>query len=189
MVADPVNWAVVARLGRGDLWRVTYGEDANLPEAEVRRRIPEHYTAILPSADPYEIVASSPYRVHERCAPRFRVGRAMLAGDAAHACNPCGGMGLTTGVIDAMAAADVLTAVIQKRRDESALDFYSTERRRVFLEVSSPLATEFKRRMSERDPAKRQEDAAMMRRMVEDPASAPSATHLAKLLFGEPMPV
>jgi hypothetical protein len=43
--------------------------------------------------------------------------------------------------------------------------------------------------MSERDPAKRQEDAAMMRRMVAEPASAPSATHLAKLLFGEPMPV
>lgn len=189
MIADPVNWAVVARLGRGDLWRVTYGEDAKLPEDEARRRIPEHYAAILPGQDSYEIVASSPYRVHERCAPRFRVGRALLAGDAAHACNPCGGMGLTTGVIDAMAAADVLTAVIQKRRDESALDFYSTERRRVFLEVSSPLATQFKRRMSECDPGKRQEDAAMMRRMVEDPASAPSATHLARLLFGEPMPV
>ncbi|HEY0104852.1 MAG TPA: FAD-dependent oxidoreductase, partial [Rhizomicrobium sp.] len=28
MVADPVNWAVVARLGRENLWRVTYGEDA-----------------------------------------------------------------------------------------------------------------------------------------------------------------
>lgn len=189
MIADPVNWAVVARLGRGDLWRVTYGEDAKLPEDEARRRIPEHYAAILPGQDSYEIVASSPYRVHERCAPRFRVGRALLAGDAAHACNPCGGMGLTTGVIDAMAAADVLTAVIQKRGDESALDFYSTERRRVFLEVSSPLATQFKRRMSECDPGKRQEDAAMMRRMVEDPASAPSATHLARLLFGEPMPV
>ncbi len=79
----------------------------------------EHYAAILPSSEPYEIVAASPYRVHERCAPRFRVGRALLAGDAAHACNPCGGMGLTTGVIDAMAAADALTAVIQKRRDES----------------------------------------------------------------------
>jgi 2-polyprenyl-6-methoxyphenol hydroxylase-like FAD-dependent oxidoreductase len=189
MIADPVNWAVVARLGRGDLWRVTYGEDASLPEDEVRRRIPEHYAAILPSSGPYEIVAASPYRVHERCAPRFRVGRALLAGDAAHACNPCGGMGLTTGVIDAMAAADVLTAVIQKRRDESVLDFYSTERRRVFREVSSPLATEFKRRMAERDPEKRQQDVRMMRQMVEDPASAPSATHLAKLLFGEPMPV
>jgi 2-polyprenyl-6-methoxyphenol hydroxylase-like FAD-dependent oxidoreductase len=189
MVADPVNWAVVARLGRGDSWRVTYGEDANLPEDEVRRRIPEHYAAILPSAEPYEIVASSPYRVHERCAPRFRVGRALLAGDAAHVCNPCGGMGLTTGVIDAMAAVDALTGVIQKGRDEAVLDFYSTERRRVFREVSSPLATEFKRRMSERDPEKRQADAAMMRQMVEDPASAPSATHLAKLLFGEPMPV
>jgi len=188
MIADPVNWAVVARLGRGDLWRVTYGEDAKLPEEEVRRRIPEHYAAILPGPDPYEIVAASPYRVHERCAPRFRVGRVLLAGDAAHACNPCGGMGLTTGVIDAMAAADVLTAVIRRQRDESVLDFYSTERRRVFLEVSSPLATEFKRRMSERDPVKRQEDAALMQRMVEDPANAPSATHLAKLLFGAPMP-
>lgn len=189
MIADPVNWAVVARLGRGDLWRVTYGEDAGLPEEEARLRIPEHYAAILPGQDSYEIVASSPYRVHERCAPRFRVGRAVLAGDAAHVCNPCGGMGLTTGVIDSMAAVDALTAVIERRCADSVLDFYSTERRRVFLEVSSPLATEFKRRMAESDPRRRQEDAAMMRRMVEDPASAPSATHLAKLLFGEPMPV
>jgi len=189
MVADPEHWAVVARLGREDLWRVTYGEDASLPEEEVLRRIPEHYAAILPGPDEYEIIAASPYRVHERCAPTFRIGRVLLAGDAAHVCNPCGGMGLTTGVIDAMALVDVLTAVIMKRRDDSVLDFYSKERRRVFLEVSSPLATEFKRRLSERDPERRRQDEAMMRTMAEDPARAPSATLLAEQLFGARMPV
>jgi len=190
MVADPDNWAVIAKLGRENLWRVTYGEDASLPEEEALRRVPDHYAAILPAPDEaYEIVAASPYRVHERCAPRFRVGHVLLAGDAAHVCNPCGGMGLTTGVIDAMAVVDVLKAVIMKRRDESVLDFYSNERRRVFLEVSSPLATEFKRRMSERDPEARRRDEAMMRQMAEDPAKAPSATLLAEQLFGAPMPV
>ncbi len=79
MIADPVNWAVVARLGRENMWRVTYSESAELPEASAASRIPEHYAALLPDPKaPYEIVASSPYRVHERCAPRFRVGRVLL---------------------------------------------------------------------------------------------------------------
>ena len=34
MVCDPVNWAVIAKLGRDNLWRVTYGEDASLDEME-----------------------------------------------------------------------------------------------------------------------------------------------------------
>ena len=75
----------------------------------------------------------------------MRVGRAVLAGDAAHACNPCGGMGLTTGVIDAVKLIEVLTAVIQKKRDETVLDFYAEERRRVFTEITSPIATGYKR--------------------------------------------
>ncbi len=85
MIADPVNWAVVARLGRENLWRVTYGEDAELAEDEIYARIPAHYAAVFPGKEPYRIVAWSPYRVQERCAPAFRVGRTLLAGDAAHA--------------------------------------------------------------------------------------------------------
>jgi 2-polyprenyl-6-methoxyphenol hydroxylase-like FAD-dependent oxidoreductase len=190
MVADPVNWAVVARLGRDDLWRVTYAEDASLDEAQVVRRIPQHYTAILPDpAAPYEIVASSPYRVHERCAPTFRVGRVLLAGDAAHACNPCGGLGLTGGVIDSRALVEVLTAVIAGRAPESALDFYSTERRRVFKEVTSPVATRYKQRMCEPDAQQRRADFEEFRRMAQSSEQALMATTLSKLIEGNPMPV
>jgi 2-polyprenyl-6-methoxyphenol hydroxylase-like FAD-dependent oxidoreductase len=187
MVQDPVNWAVVARLGLDNLWRCTYGEDSTLPEEEVLRRVPEHYEAIFRPSGKYEIVAASSYRVHERCAPKFRVGRALLARDAAHVCNPCGGMGLTTGVIDAMQLVDYLASVIGKRRDESVLDFYATERRRVYLEVTTPIATGFKQQLAESDPEKRAAGTARMRAMAVDPSIA-SSTHLAELLLGRPLP-
>ena len=189
MICDPENWAVVARLGQENLWRVTYGEDAELAEDDVFARIPKHYAAVFPGKESYRIVAWSPYRVQERCAPRFRVGRALLAGDAAHACNPCGGMGLTTGVIDADALIAVLAAVIEGRVRDDVLDFYATERRRVFQEVTSPVATNFKRQMSEKDPARRKADRDAFRANVENPDNSPSATSLSKLIFGNPMPV
>src|SRR5690606_34472096 len=182
--------AVVARLGRENVWRVTYSEDASLDEAGVRDRIPGHYAAILPDPSaPYEIVAFSPYRVHERCAPTFRVGRVLLAGDAAHACNPCGGMGLTGGVIDSRALVEVLTAVIAGKADESVLDFYSTERRRVFREVTSPIATQYKQRMCEPDDSRRRADFEEFRRLAEGPEQANMATTLSRLVEGNPMPV
>jgi 2-polyprenyl-6-methoxyphenol hydroxylase-like FAD-dependent oxidoreductase len=190
MIADAVNWAVVARLGKEDLWRVTFGEDAELPESGIAGRIVERYKILLPDfAVSYEVVQYSPYRVHERCAPTFRVGRAILAGDAAHACNPCGGLGLTSGIIDAAALIDVLSAVIAGRARESVLDFYATERRRVFLEVSSPIATDFKRRMSEKDPARQRADFEEFRRDANSPERKSLMTALSKLVEGQPMPV
>lgn len=46
-----------------------------------------------PEPHQYEIANVTPYRVHQRCAPRMRVGRFLLAGDAAHLNNPMGGYG------------------------------------------------------------------------------------------------
>jgi 2-polyprenyl-6-methoxyphenol hydroxylase-like FAD-dependent oxidoreductase len=190
MIADAVNWAVVARLGRDNLWRVTYAENAELPEESIEQRIRERYALLLPDPSaPYRIAAYSPYRVHERCAPVFRSGRTLLAGDAAHVCNPCGGMGLTGGVIDAAALIDVLAAVSSGTAPESVLDFYAAERRRVFLEVSSPIATDFKRRMSEPDPARQRADFEEFRRQALDPERTSLATALSTLVEGRPMPV
>jgi 2-polyprenyl-6-methoxyphenol hydroxylase-like FAD-dependent oxidoreductase len=188
-VVDPVNWAVVARLGRENLWRVTYGEDANLDERTILERLPARFAAILPAPEPYRIDNFSPYRVHERCAARFRVGRVLLAGDAAHACNPCGGLGLTGGVIDADALSSVLAAVIRGRAGEAALDFYAQERRRVFLEVTSPLASDFKRQFMEPDPRRVAADRQAFIDSIHHTGPAVRAGSLSKLLLGRPMPV
>lgn len=188
MIIDPVHWAVCARLGRNGLWRVTFGEDAAVDEAGIADRIEGHYRGIFGDISGYRIDRFSPYRVHERCAPTFRVGRVLLAGDAAHVCNPCGGLGLTSGVIDADVLTRALIAVVEDRADEDLLDWYAKERRRVFREVTSPAASEFKRQMSEPDPDLRERDRL---RFLEGLKAADSgrSTLLSRKIAGDPLPI
>ena len=190
MVVDPENWAVVGKLGRENLWRLTYGEDADLDEASILERLPEKFAAILPDPSiPYRIDNFSPYRVHQRCAAQFRVGRVLLAGDAAHATNPCGGLGLTAGAIDADVLSDALGAVIRGRANEGVLDFYAAERRRVFLEIVSPMATNFKRLLAEKDPEQRARDKQDMFAKAEKGGTEIRSSSLADLIKGAAIPL
>lgn len=73
------------------LWRVTYGDTPGLTREEYIQRQPMRYQEILPGnpqPSEYRITNISPYRMQQRCAPSFRVGRVLLAADAAHVCNP-----------------------------------------------------------------------------------------------------
>jgi 2-polyprenyl-6-methoxyphenol hydroxylase-like FAD-dependent oxidoreductase len=169
-VVDPDDWAIIPVLDRHGLWRVALGEDAGLPESGVAGRLPGRLARLLPDPGPYEIARLAPYRVHQRAAESFRRGRVLLAGDAAHATNPCGGLGLTSGLLDAGHLGDALAAVIRGEAGEAALDEYATERRRIFWDVTSPTASENKRRLGERDPEQRKADLERLRRIDADPA-------------------
>jgi 2-polyprenyl-6-methoxyphenol hydroxylase-like FAD-dependent oxidoreductase len=70
----------------------------------------------------------STYRVHHRVASHFRVGRAFLAGDAAHVHSPVGAQGMNTGIGDAVNLAWKLAAVVRDGADTSVLDTYEVER-------------------------------------------------------------
>ena len=63
-----------------------------------------------------------------RLAARYRKGRVLLAGDAAHIHSPSGGVGMNVGIQDAGNLAWRLADVIQGFADESALDRYHAER-------------------------------------------------------------
>ena len=170
-VCDPDNMAVIAQLDRDGLWRCTYMEDAALPEDDVHERIHERYKWFMQGATDYEIVNASPYMLHQRAAETLRKGHVLLAGDAAHATNPCGGLGLTSGLWTGVVLADVLGAVLRGEEEEGILDRFSDERRRVFWDVVSPAATENKRMLQERDPGQRQKDLAAIRALDENPES------------------
>lgn len=71
---------------------------------------------------------TSGYRLHRRGVPRYRAGRVLLAGDAAHIHSPAGGQGMNTGIQDSYNLAWKLALVLQGRAPESLVESYGTER-------------------------------------------------------------
>ncbi|MFJ4466861.1 rifampin monooxygenase [Streptomyces sp. NPDC089424] len=70
-----------------------------------------------------------------RLAERYRVGRVLLAGDAAHIHPPMGGQGLNLGIQDAFNLGWKLAAEVAGWAPEGLLDSYQDERRPVAADV------------------------------------------------------
>jgi 2-polyprenyl-6-methoxyphenol hydroxylase-like FAD-dependent oxidoreductase len=78
-----------------------------------------------------ELVWTSRFRSEQRQATRYRSGRVLLAGDAAHSHIPSGGQGLQVGIQDAMNLGWKLAAHVLGHAPEGLLDSYERERRPV----------------------------------------------------------
>lgn len=172
MLIDDRFGAIITKIdnsGETGLWRYTYCEDAALPEEGVEERMPDFLASIV--SDPQNVVveAYSPYSMHQRAAATFRSGRVLLAGDAAHATNPTGGLGLTSGLFDTYVLSEALAAVVKGEVSETVLDDYATERRRIFVEIVSPAASNNKRLVyHSSDEARLEEDLAVLRQLPVD---------------------
>lgn len=82
-------------------------------------------------AFPVEAVDGGRVRVHSLLAPRFREGRVLLAGDAAHLVSPMGGFGMNLGIGDSVDLGWKLAAVLNGWGTDALLDSYGDERRQV----------------------------------------------------------
>ncbi|TWB87758.1 3-(3-hydroxy-phenyl)propionate hydroxylase/6-hydroxy-3-succinoylpyridine 3-monooxygenase [Bradyrhizobium macuxiense] len=186
---DSTYGAIIVKLDQKDLWRCTYSEDLNLPEESIPERLRKFLEVIVPAAkDDYALDAYSPYRMHQRAASTFRVGRVLLAGDAAHATNPSGGYGLVGGLFDVYALYKALAAVVQGRAGDETLDRYAEDRRRVFLEIVSPAASETKRMIFDTsDPVQRAADMAKIRSLATDRATLVDRLLLTSRMSSEPV--
>jgi 2-polyprenyl-6-methoxyphenol hydroxylase-like FAD-dependent oxidoreductase len=130
-IIDPDNWYMAAKITADGLWRVTYGDKFGLTNQEYLDRQEMRYEKILPGnpkPGDYKLVSKSPYKLQQRCAPSFRVGRVVLVADAAHLCNPFGGLGLTGGIADVGSLFDAFMAMQNGRADDQILDEYSRAR-------------------------------------------------------------
>ncbi len=98
----------------------------------------EEFTEIDPVAEihaavgceiPVEIITCRAYQAQQLVADAFRCGRVFMAGDAVHLFVPTGGLGLNTGMDDAVNLAWKLAASIDGWAGPKLLDSYQTERR------------------------------------------------------------
>jgi 3-(3-hydroxy-phenyl)propionate hydroxylase len=173
-ISDPEEWTNLFKVMGDDLkgrWRAVFPARENetdeqaFSESSVRRRMRR-----LCEDHPMDLlVHRNIYRVHQRVASAFRVGRVFLAGDAAHVNNPVGGLGLNCGIHDALELAQTLQLVASGEAGEELLDRYERRRRPLNIEYVQQQTVANKKRLEERDPKIRQAHFDELRRAAADP--------------------
>jgi len=154
-----------------NFWRASlYPGVEDLDAAADETRVRDWLAYIHPDARDAEILNSNPYRVHERCVGRFRVGRVLLAGDAAHLNPPSGGMGMNGGIHDATNLSAKLRQVLDGD-DDKLLDRYDRQRRTLASERIIPQASANRARMATMDKALQLERLENHRAIAADPAA------------------
>lgn len=144
-VIDGLNWAIVAKIRDDDLWRVAFGTTPGTSEEDIRAHLQDSYKYIFPGPTTgWKLERLNTYRPHQRCVTSMRVGRVLLVGDAAHLNNPIGGLGLTTGILDAGPLGRALAAVISGA-PSSLLDIWALSRRETWWSATNKQSIEFKR--------------------------------------------
>jgi 3-(3-hydroxy-phenyl)propionate hydroxylase len=114
-------------------------DDRDAFEIEDQNRV---YELLSPWLDPgsYRIQRADVYQWNARLVSRWRSGRILLAGDAAHEMPPLLGQGMCSGLRDAMNLAWKLALVINGPSTDTLLDTYGSERMahvRPFVEESA----------------------------------------------------
>lgn len=132
---SPAGMVVVAPLP-GGMHRIVAAVDSAPENPTIEyvqmlldERGPERERAVVE-----EILWGSRFRIHHRIAERYRSGRTLLAGDAAHVHSPAGGQGMNIGIQDAAVLCEALAAALRDG-GERRLEGYSAARRAVAREV------------------------------------------------------
>jgi 3-(3-hydroxy-phenyl)propionate hydroxylase len=156
-VADPVEWAALFKMpdaGPPGVWRVVFPCDPGMPDDALldAHHVEAKMQAFHAQPSTYEVRHKVIYRVHQRVASEWRVGRVLLAGDAAHLNNPLGAFGLNSGIHDAVNLAGKLGQVWRGESGEELLDLYVRQRRAACVDQVQAMSIRNKRMLEERDP-------------------------------------
>jgi 3-(3-hydroxy-phenyl)propionate hydroxylase len=167
-ISDPDEWCALVRVVGS--WRIVFPTDPASDDDDVlaESNIERLMRKFLPIRGAFEIFHRSIYRVHQRVAKTFNLGRVVIAGDAAHLNNPLGGMGMNSGIHDAFNACEKIEGT-----DVAAeLDHYTRQRHLVAVEYVQASSIRNKKLLEERDPAVRRERFDELRAIAGDPVQA-----------------
>ncbi|MFF6778920.1 FAD-dependent monooxygenase [Streptomyces sp. NPDC012637] len=147
-VVDRGNWHIWAKapgggvalcpLPGGDTFQLVAGFEDETAAVDTS---PGAVRALLAERTPLtgdevvEVLWASDFRARAAMADRFRDGRVLLAGDAAHVHSPAGGQGLNTSVQDAYNLGWKLGQVLRHGAPTALLDSYEAERQPVAADV------------------------------------------------------
>jgi 2-polyprenyl-6-methoxyphenol hydroxylase-like FAD-dependent oxidoreductase len=122
----------------------------------------------LPAINFQDVSHPTRFHCHTKIAQRYRTGRILIAGDAAHVCSPSQGHGMNSGLQDAFNLAWKLALVCQGRAAPALLDSYEAERRPV-AEMITASGYAFEQAQSITDPEQRRARDEELRAIFANP--------------------
>jgi 2-polyprenyl-6-methoxyphenol hydroxylase-like FAD-dependent oxidoreductase len=121
-------WGEMIPIDGAALFRLTVFDDGTAlsePSAALAR--------MAGGAFPHEILSVLPWERRDFVAERYGAGRVLIAGDAAHECSPTAGLGMHTGIEEAVNLAWKLAAMLDGWGGAGLVASYEAERRPVAL--------------------------------------------------------
>jgi 2-polyprenyl-6-methoxyphenol hydroxylase-like FAD-dependent oxidoreductase len=181
-VYDPADWGVLLRTPSH--WRALFPIDPGQSSEEVLD--PDHIQARLQGLvtlpEPYPVVHSTVYALHQRVAATFGLGQVLLLGDAAHINNPLGGMGMNSGIQDAHAAVQALLYAMAGGDPKRAVETYARVRRdAAMLDVQKSSHRNYEQ-MREADARQREAVRANIVETANDPRRARAYLRVTSML-------
>jgi 3-(3-hydroxy-phenyl)propionate hydroxylase len=158
-----------------DIWRAALSTGTGVDQTPPEGTHPDFLAAVellladVPgAAGSVRLHQHQTYRSHQRLAADFRHGRVLLAGDAAHLTSTTGGMGLNSGIHDAVA----LAAALSGADPQAGASAYAQRRRSVAERFIQPATTENRTAADAVDLAARRERLLRLQALAQDPEQA-----------------
>lgn len=167
-ISDPDEFLFILRVP--EAWRLLYPVPSDLSDEAALNpeRLQEALGRALGTDDDFPVVEHMIYRVHQRVASSFYRGRVILMGDAAHVNSPMGGLGLNSGIHDAVDLARRFERIVDLEsweRITAELDMYAASRRAVALAYVRQISERNTNVLTEKDRVRRIE---LQREMAEE---------------------
>jgi 2-polyprenyl-6-methoxyphenol hydroxylase-like FAD-dependent oxidoreductase len=121
-------WSELIPIDGHELWRLTVFDD---PDPTVDGDV--YLRRMLGDDFPHETLSVMRWERRDYVAGAYGLGRVFIAGDAAHQCSPTGGLGMHTGIEEAVNLAWKLAAILAGWGGDALLASYEAERRPIAL--------------------------------------------------------
>jgi FAD binding domain len=124
------HWSDLIAIDGRELWRLTHfhlDPDIEMSSLNVENSL----RRMAGTSFRHEIISVLPWKRRELVAKSYGRGRVFIAGDAAHQMSPTGGLGMNTGIGDAVDLGWKLAAMIGRWGGARLLESYQTERKPV----------------------------------------------------------
>jgi 3-(3-hydroxy-phenyl)propionate hydroxylase len=171
-VSDSDEWFVLLRVVGH--WRALFpSREGETPEQAIAPdSLQKRLNGVLKRREPYELTHRTIYRIHQRVATTYNVGRIFLAGDSAHLNNPLGGMGMNGGIHDAFNLVDKIVRVWRREGGPELFDLYTRQRQPIAVENVQAQAERNRQLLNERNPKVRLERFRDTQQTASDPVKA-----------------